>query len=110
MDRYMEMQYRDFDLRESMTCLQGLGICLKIAVLKLPSSMIKQYLFVTTKPIEIRSIDDFYLLQNRITDMVYVTFREKLGEENGGKEVLSLLREIKSDVERMVGYIKKYGL
>ncbi|CAL7962263.1 hypothetical protein GAMM_350014 [Gammaproteobacteria bacterium] len=56
----MIMQDKNFNIKNAITELQGLGVCLRIAVYRLLSSAIKQYLlYGVTKPIEINSVDDF---------------------------------------------------
>lgn len=60
MDWYMIIQDKNFGIKNAITELQGLGICLRIVVYRLPRSAIKQYLlYGVTKPIEINSFDDF---------------------------------------------------
>lgn len=99
----MAMQNKDFGIKEAITELQGLGICLRIAVYKLPSSAVKQYLlYGVTKPIEINSFADFQRLQDRISNMLSVATQEDLSD---GEEVLKLLRAIKEDIEKIANYI-----
>lgn len=103
----MIMKNEDFNIKNAITELQGLGICLRVAVQRLPSSAIKQYLlYVVTKPIEISEIADFYQLRNRISSVLDVVTQEGL---NDGEEVLQLLRTIKKDVEKIVSCIKVEG-
>ena len=96
MDKHTVTQNSTFDLKEIMSELQGLGICLKIAVHKLPSSAAKQYLlYGVTKPIEINSLTDFQKLQSRISGMLDVVTQE---EPNGYEEILELLNAMKKDI------------
>lgn len=102
----MTMQSENFnavDVEKIITNLQGLGICLKSALSRSPSSATKQYLlFEISKTIELKVATDFYYLQSKIAMLIDIAIQGKLDEE-----VLKLLDEMKEWIEKIIGYIKR---
>lgn len=100
----MIVQEKNFSIKNAINELQGLCVCLRIAVYKLQSSAIKQYLlYEVTRPIEINNFTNFKKLQNKISNMLNIAMQEEL---SNGEEVLKLLKAIKEGIEKISKYIK----
>ena len=111
LDNHMEiviMQNKLVDIETIITNLHGLGICLKIAASKLPDSTIKQYLLLEiSKPIEIKSVAGFCLLQTKISNIIDIAVQEKLSDS---AEVMRLLEDIIKDLNKDIKYVKENGV
>jgi len=101
----MIKQYEFMYIKNIITDLQGFGICLKIDVSNLSNSMVKQYLLLEiAKPIEIKSVTDFCLLQIKISNMIDVVVQENL---SSGDEVMKLLGDIRKYIKKAIKYIEE---
>ena len=90
------------DIEKNITNLQGLGMCLKDVVLRLPNSRAKEYLlFEISKVIEFKVAHDFYYLQNKISWMINMVTRYGLEGE-----VLELLEEIRVETRKIIDSIE----
>jgi len=103
----MITQDKIFNIREIMSKLQELSVCLRIAVSRLPTSAVKQYLlYGVTKPIEINNLADFQKLQSRVSNMLNIVFQEDQSSYNDYKEVLELLNSMKKDIAKITKHIE----
>ena len=92
-----------FELKKSVTNLQGLGMCLKGVVCRLPHSRAKEYLLCEiSKVMKCKTAHDFYYLQNKISWMRNMVMRYELDEE-----VLELLKEIGVEIKKIIKQIEK---
>ena len=99
-----------FNIKEAMSELQGLGVCLRIAVHRLPNSAVKQYLlYAVTKPIEINSFADFQKMQDRVSGMLDIVIQEDQSGYGDYKEVLELLNAMKKDIAKIANHTETEG-
>ena len=90
------------NLKETIIDLSGLWYCLRSNIFQLPDSLVKRYLlFEVTNAVEVKNVNDLYLLQGKIFRVIDVIIQE--GRDEKG---LKFAEEIRAVINKIFKYIK----